>query len=48
MATKLRMFAVTHESVTVAVGSDKKMQTALRTNRIARFVTYPLRKKINI
>ena len=45
MATKLRMFAVTHESVTVAVGSDKKMQTALRTNRIARFVTVPSEKK---
>ena len=45
MATKLRMFAVTHESVTVAVDSDKKMQTALRTNRIARFVTVSSEKK---
>ena len=47
MATKLRMFAVTHESVTVAVGSDKKMQTALRTNRIQ--IRYRiLWEKINI
>ena len=35
MATKLGMFSVTHESVTVPVGRDRN---ALRTNQIARFV----------
>ena len=46
MAAKLRLLPVTHESVTVPVGRDKKKRTALSTNQIARFVTAPLRKKI--
>ena len=45
MAAKLRLFPVTHESVTVPVGRDRKKRTALSTSQIARFVTAPLRKK---
>ena len=44
MATKLRMFAVTHESVTVAVDSDKKMQTAQEPIGLPDSLPYPLRK----
>ena len=48
MATKLGMFSVTHESVTVPVGRDRKIWTAQRTNQIARFITVPSEKEINI
>ena len=39
------MFSVTHESVTVSVDRDRKIQTALKTNQTARFVTVPSEKK---
>ena len=39
------MFSVTHESVTVPVGRDRKIQTALKTNQTARFITMPSEKK---
>ena len=42
--TKVGMHSVTHESVTVPVGRDKKIRTALRTNQIAGFVTVPSEK----
>ena len=45
MATKLRMYSVTHEIVTVPVGRDRKIHTALKTNQTARFVTAPSEKK---
>ena len=48
MATKLGMFSVTHESVIVPVGRDRKIWTAQRTNQIARFITAPSEKEINI
>ena len=48
MATKLGMFSVTHESVTVPVGRDRKISTAQRTNQITRFITVPSEKEINI
>lgn len=35
------------ESVTVAVGRDRKMQTVLRSSQIAGFVTEPSEKKIS-
>ena len=41
MAAKVGMYSGTHKSVTVPVGRDKKIRTALRTNQIARFVTVP-------
>ena len=46
MVTKLRMFSVTQESVTMPVGRDRKIRTALRTNQIARFVIVPSKKDI--
>ena len=45
MATKLRMYSVTHEIVTVPVGRDRKIPTALKTNQTAKFVTAPSEKK---
>ena len=48
MAKKLGMFSVTHESVTVPVGRDRKIWTTQRTNQIARFITVPSEKEINI
>ena len=47
MATKLGMYSATHdhESITVPVGRDRKIQTALRTNQIAGFVTVPTEEK---
>ena len=45
MVTKREMFSVTHESVTVPVGRDRKIQTALKTNQTARFITMPSEKK---
>ena len=48
MAKKLGMFSVTHESVTVPMGRDRKIWTAQTTNQIARFITVPCEKKINI
>ena len=49
MATKVGMYPVTHQNVivTVPVGRDRKIRTALRTNQIAGFVTVPSEKKIN-
>ena len=41
MATKLGMYSATHESV----GRDRKIMTALRTDKIAEFVTVPSEKK---
>ena len=38
----------THASVTVTMVRDRKIQTALRTNQIAEFVTVTAWKKINI
>ena len=46
MVTKLRMFSVTQESVTMPVGRDRKIRTALRTNQIARFVILPSKKEV--
>lgn len=45
MATKLGMFSVTHESVTVPVGRDKKIRTAKRTNQFSGFITMPSEEK---
>ena len=42
------MFSVTHESVTMHMGRDRKIRTALRTNQIARFVTVPSEEKNDI
>ena len=39
---------MTHESVTVPVGRDRKIRTALRTNQIAIFVTVTSEKKIKV
>ena len=47
MATKVEMFSVTHESVTVPVDGDREIRTALRTNQIARFVIVPSQKENN-
>ena len=40
------MYSATRESFTVAVGRDRKIWTAIRTNQIAGFVTLPSEKKI--
>ena len=48
MATKLRMYSVTHGIVTVPVGRDRKIHTALKTNQTARFVTAPSEKKKSV
>ena len=45
MATNVGMYSATNESVTVPVGRDRKIRTALRTNQIAGFVTVPSEKK---
>lgn len=45
MATKVGMYSATQESVTVPVGRDRKIRTALRTNQIADSLPSPLRKK---
>ena len=45
MVFKVGMYSATYESVTVPVGRDKKMRTALRTNQFAGFVTVPSEKK---
>ena len=46
MAAKVGMFLATHKSVTLPVGRDRKIQTALRSNQIAGFVTMSSEKKI--
>ena len=46
MAAKVGMFLATYNSVTLPVGRDRKIQTALRSNQIAGFVTMPSEKKI--
>ena len=46
MAAKVGMYSATRESFTVAVGRDRKIWTAIRTNQIAGFVTLPSEKKI--
>ena len=45
MVFKVGMYSATYESVTVPVGRDKKIRTALRTNQFAGFVTVPSEKK---
>ena len=45
MATKVGMYSATHQNVTVPVGRDRKIRTALGTNQIAGFVTVPSEKK---
>ena len=47
MATKVGMYSATQESLTVPVGRDRKIRTALRTNQIVAIVTGPSEKKIN-
>ena len=39
------MYPAIHESVTVPVGRDRKIRTALRTDQIVEFVTVPSKKK---
>ena len=45
MVFKVGMYSATYESVTVPVGRDKKIRTALITNQFAGFVTVPSEKK---
>lgn len=45
MATKVGMYSATQESLTVPVGRDRKIRTALRTNQIVDSLPSPLRKK---
>ena len=45
MATKVGMYSETQESLTVPVGRDRKIRTALRTNQIVDSLPSPLRKK---
>ena len=45
MATKVGMYPAVHESVTVPVGRDGKIRTALRTDQIVEFVTVNSEKK---
>ena len=45
MATNVGMYSATNESVTVPVGRDRKIRTALRTNQIVDSLPSPLRKK---
>ena len=45
MATKVGMYAAIHERVTVPVGRDRKIWTALRTDQIVEFITVPSKKK---
>ena len=45
MAAQVGMYSATDESVTVPVDRDRKIRTALRTNKIAGFVTVPSEKK---
>lgn len=48
MVTKLGMYSASGESVTVPVGRDRIMQTALRTNQISQFVdVFPQEKKMS-
>lgn len=42
---KLRMYLATHKSVTVPVGRDRKIRTALRTNQISDLITVIYEKK---
>ena len=46
MVTKLRMFSVTQESVTMPVRRDRKIRIALRTNQIARFIMVPSKNEV--
>ena len=46
MVTKVGMYSATYESVTMPVGRDRKIRTALRSNQIIGFVTVPSEKKI--
>ena len=39
---------MTYESVTVPVGRDRRIWTALRANQIARFATMPSEKEVNV
>ena len=48
MAAKVGTYSVTHESITVPVGRDRKIWIALRTNQIAGVVTVPPMKKLII
>ena len=45
MAAKVGMNLATHESVTVPMGRDRKISTALKTNQITGLLPCPLRKK---
>ena len=44
MTTKVGMYRAIHESVTVPVGRDSKIRTALTTDQIVEFVTVPSEK----
>ena len=46
MATKLGMKSGTHDSVTVPVGSVRKIRTTLGANQMAGFVTVPSLPKL--
>ena len=46
MATELGMFSMTHESITVPVGRDRKIRTTMKASQIAGPVTMPSEKKI--
>ena len=48
MAAKVGTYSVTHESITVPVGRDRKIWIALRTNQIAGVVTVPPMKKLKV
>ena len=48
MATKVGMYPAVHESVTVPVGRDGKIRTALRTDQIVEFVTVTSEKKNDV
>ena len=45
MATELGMFSMTHESITVPKGRDKKICTTMKANQIAGLVIVPPEKK---
>ena len=45
MATELGMFSVTHESITVPMGRDRKIRTTMKADQIAGLVIVPPEKK---
>ena len=45
MATELGMFSMTHESITVPMGRDRKICTTMIANQIAELVIVPPEKK---